>query len=167
MRAEDRESILDELEARAVERTRAEAGQGGLPVVEVLEDSLYFERRRLRDDRQSPTWAEDTAFWDGVQRELARASSDGAAHLLSRVVRHYGQEIRGRFDPAVYKVVTHAIPPAMGLLLNAVSPGRLLRRSGGAPAATRGHELHRDTPPRCSGHVVLRNRIRGTLVTDS
>src|SRR5262249_10156551 len=40
----------------------------------------------------------------------------------------YAEEISGNFDDRVYQAVTRVLPPALGLLLNAVSPQRLVRR---------------------------------------
>ncbi len=102
---------------------------GGLTLAESLEDSVYHERRRLKEDRgRSPGTKKDTAFWELVGREMRHASDKQARSLVRRVVRHYGDEIAGNFDDRVYQVVTRAMPPALGLLLNAVSPLKLVRR---------------------------------------
>lgn len=128
MRGEDQERILRELESRVVhQRVRVEEA-GGAPIQDVLEDSLYHERKRLRGDRSSPSSDRDTAFWTHVQRELRHASAEKHRALLREVVRHYGSEISGHFDPRVYQVATRALPPVLGLLLNAVSPLKLARR---------------------------------------
>lgn len=128
MRAEDQARIKDELESRIAQAYAQRAEQGGLRVAEVLEDSLYHERRRLKDDRSSPKRESDTAFWDQVQAELRRASESTERTLLRRVARHYTEEIAGNFDPRVYQSVTKVLPPALGLLLNAVSPLKLAQR---------------------------------------
>lgn len=129
MRPEDQSRILSELESRTVEdKVRAMEG-GGLTLAETLEDSVYHERRRLREDRgKSPAFKKDQAFWELVGREMRKASDKQARSLLRRVCRHYGEEIAGNFDDRVYQVVTRAMPPALGLLLNAVSPLKLARK---------------------------------------
>lgn len=91
-----------------------------------LEDSLYFERQRLKTAREGPQRELDSAFFESLARDMAGASEHEQAHLLRRVVNHYSQEIAGNFDPRVYQMVTRALPPALGLLLNAVSPSRLM-----------------------------------------
>ncbi len=131
MRAEDQTKILDALEQRV---TATRSGRAA-PMSEVLEDSLYFERRRLKEDRgKSPAFKKDTAFWDRVANELRGASDAQQRRLTERAVRHYGEEIAGNFDDRVYQVVTRAMPPALGLLLNAVSPIKLAKRLPDLPS---------------------------------
>jgi glycerol-3-phosphate O-acyltransferase len=128
MRPEDQERILTELESRVSLAKVKAAEAGGLKLSEVLEDSLYFERKRLKEDRKSPAHDADSAFWDQVQRDLRRASERDQKLLSRKVIRHYAEEIAGNFDERVYQVVTRALPPGLGLLLNAASPLRLVRR---------------------------------------
>src|SRR5688572_11537725 len=118
MRAEDQEKILSELERRIAPE----------PAREALEESLYWERRRLRDDRKSPAYQEDVDFWDKVEKGLRTASEQDQKTLVRKAVRHYGDEIAGNFDERVYAAVTRVLPPALGLLLNAVSPMRVVKR---------------------------------------
>lgn len=128
MRAEDQARIKDELESRVAQAYTRRSEQGGPRLSEVLEDSLYHERRRLKEDRGSPKRDSDSAFWDQIQAELRRASETTERSLLRRVARHYTEEIAGNFDPRVYQSVTRALPPALGLLLNAVSPLKLVKK---------------------------------------
>ena len=53
MRPEDQERILAELEGRVAERCQIRADAGGVRVHEVLEEMLYHERRRLKDEKSS------------------------------------------------------------------------------------------------------------------
>ncbi len=128
MRVEDQERILTELESRVVQSKIKEAEAGGLRLSEVLEDSLYFERKRLKEDRGSPAREKDTAFWNEIHRSLRRSPEREVSGLVKKAVRFYGDEISGNFDDRVYQVVTRALPPALGVLLNAVSPMRLVRK---------------------------------------
>jgi glycerol-3-phosphate O-acyltransferase len=118
MRAEDQDKILAELERRiSNDRPR-----------EVLEESLYWERRRLKDDKKSPAHQDDSHFWDKVEKELQGSSEQDQKTLLRKAVHHYGDEIAGNFDERVYAAVTRVLPSALGLLLNAVSPMRVVKR---------------------------------------
>jgi glycerol-3-phosphate O-acyltransferase len=134
MRREDQERILTEVRSRMVEDKVVEAASGGRPLDEVLADSVYFERRRLKDEGSSRTKRTDQAFWDEVQRRMRRAGERELASLLAEVVDHYAEEIRGNFDPRVYQVATRALPPALGMLLNAVTPMRLVSGGGSIPS---------------------------------
>lgn len=128
MRPEDQERILTELESRiSLAKVRAADG-GGLRLHEVLEDSHYHERRRLKEDKNGSAYEADLAFWNQVQRDMRRASERDQKMLLRKVVRHYAEEISGNFDERVYQAVTRVLPPGLSLLLNAASPLRLARR---------------------------------------
>lgn len=129
MRSEDQKQILDDLERRTTAAAAEAAARSGRAMSEVIEDSLYYERRRLKEDRgKSPAYKRDVAFWDRIQADVRHASDAQVRRLTERAVRHYGEEIAGNFDDRVYQVVTRAMPPALGLLLNAVSPIKLARR---------------------------------------
>ena len=135
MRTEDQERILTELESRVCEQQGKIAEQGGPSLQEVLEESLYRERRRLREDGgKSPAHEGDSSFWDQIQRSLRHASDRDQRMLLRRAIRHYGEEIAGNFDPRVYKVATRLLPPGLSVLMNAMSPKRLLTRLPGLPS---------------------------------
>ncbi|MCK6546606.1 1-acyl-sn-glycerol-3-phosphate acyltransferase [Myxococcota bacterium] len=128
MRAEDQATILTAVEDRVSTATVHRATAKGVLVEEVLSESLYHERKRLKDERRSKARDADIAFWDGVQAGLRRATDGEREALLRRVVRHYAGEIAGNFDDRVYQFATRLLPPALGLLLNAASPMRIARR---------------------------------------
>lgn len=134
MRREDQERILTEVQSRVVAQRVEQAAAGGPPLEEVLAESVYHERRRLRDEKDSKTKRVDTEFWDDVQRRLGRAGEREQQSLLRKIVLHYGREVVGNFDERVYRATTRALPPALGVLLNAVSPKRLVTQlPGGLP----------------------------------
>lgn len=121
------------MESRVVARLVAEAGKSGPPLDEILAEAIYQESRRLHDEGTSARAEGDRAFWRDIKHQLGRASERTQRELLASAVRHYAQEIVGNFDPRVYSVVSKAGPPALGVLLNAVSPKRLLAGFGGLP----------------------------------
>lgn len=112
-----------------VTRTLLDFDQSPLDLI--LGEALYLERLRLKRDggnlftrkrRQA-----DRELWNAIQAGLlaSSASSDRKA-LLRQVIKHYAEEIGGRFDPRVYRLATHAIPWAFSWLLNAASVRRFL-----------------------------------------
>ncbi len=127
MRREDQERIVTEVQSRIVEQRSRAAASGGQPLDEVLADSVYHERRRLKEERGS-TAKVDAAFWGEVQSKLGKSSERELVSLLQKGVRRYAEEVCGNFDPRLYQLATRMLPPALGLLLNAVSPKRLLGR---------------------------------------
>lgn len=102
---------------------------------DTLEDALYSEQLRLHApgaDRL-PAYERDDAFWDGLRARLEDSHDRDLPQRLGEIVDHYGAEIAGNFDPRMYQVVTRAVPPALGLLLNAISPRRLMTQLPGIP----------------------------------
>lgn len=128
MRKDDQFRILTEVESRVADRKTVADDASGTRVREALEDSLYHERRRIRGERRGKRRMEDTAFWANIERQLRGSADKTQKNLLRAVIRRYGEEIAGNFDERVYNLATRAIPPALGLLLNAVSPRRLIER---------------------------------------
>jgi glycerol-3-phosphate O-acyltransferase len=127
MRPEDQERILTEVQSRIVKHHTDLAAEGKLRLDEVLADTLYHERRRLKESRDNKK-KDDQAFYEEIYRALPRSSDRAHKHNLERIVRRYADEISGNFDERVYKVVTRAGSSAFGLLMNAVSPKLLVQR---------------------------------------
>ncbi|HEY4223824.1 MAG TPA: hypothetical protein VGO62_20855, partial [Myxococcota bacterium] len=120
MKARDKERVLAELRSRLVDEV---VKQGKLE--DTILDAIYFEKRRLKEDRSSSRDSE-LHFWGGVRDELKRANERTQIEMLKRVVDRYAEEICGQFDERVYDAVTRAGEPVLGLLLNAVSPKKIL-----------------------------------------
>lgn len=134
MRSEDKERAVTEVKSRVVHELFRRRDAGATPIDEILAEAIYQEQRRLADEGGSERAEGDRRFWKDVRSRLWRASDRTQRELLEHVVGHYAEEIVGNFDPRVYSVVTRAGPPALGLLLNAVSPKRLLAGIPGLPS---------------------------------
>lgn len=127
MRKADKERVLVEVTSRVVATKIAEARSGaGLPLENLLNDTLYHERKRLETEPRNGARAHDLAFWNEIGRALGRASEEEVRDLLKRVVDRYVVEILGNFNEVVYRVATKALPLGLGGLLNALSPSRLV-----------------------------------------
>ncbi len=128
-RREDLEGIREELAFRVSEHM---LGRGN--AAEILEESIYFERRRIAEDRGSPARESDRAFWEELSRRLRKAPEHEHPALLREAVEHFGQEIEGHFDSRIYALATRALPSTLGVVLNAVSPSKLFRRLPKVPS---------------------------------
>ena len=134
MRKEDKARALSDVTGRVVAATVRSAADSGLPLDEVIAEAIYHERRRLEDEADSKTSRADRAFWDDVHARFRGAGESELHRLLEASVGRYAEEIAGNFDDRVYQAVTRAGPPALGVLLNAVSPKRLLTKFGHLPS---------------------------------
>jgi glycerol-3-phosphate O-acyltransferase len=97
----------------------------------LINDTLYHEKKRLEGHKSAPNWAGDLAFWDQIKGRLVHADEGEQRMLLEQIVQRFVHEILGNFSPLVYEASTKLMPTALPLLLNALSPKKLL--SGGIP----------------------------------
>ncbi|MBI4822230.1 MAG: 1-acyl-sn-glycerol-3-phosphate acyltransferase [Deltaproteobacteria bacterium] len=137
MRAEDRQRALADVKSRVVSEHLA----ASRPLDEILAESIYLERKRLKEEASGERTDIDRAFWDHVEKDLRRSSRRTQEDLLAEAVEHYAKEIVGHFDPRVYRAVTRVLPPALGVLLNAASPKRLLTHLPDLPKVDQALEL--------------------------
>jgi glycerol-3-phosphate O-acyltransferase len=104
---------------------------GGVPLEMLLNETFYYEKKRLAAHRNGPGWAKDVALWDGIKTRMGRAGTSELRDLLHQAIAHFVAEVVGNFDPRVYAATTRMIPKALPFLLNGVSPKRFL---SGLPA---------------------------------
>src|SRR5271170_7556600 len=95
----DRERLLAEVERRVVARRVNASKSGGDASLEyVLNDVAFCEIRRLEASRGN-----GVDRWRDLSRRLhAMSEGDKQAELRS-LVRHYGRDVVGNFDPRVYR----------------------------------------------------------------
>jgi glycerol-3-phosphate O-acyltransferase len=128
---EPRDAVLKDLLARS--RRRLDA----LPeaaLVELLEDALFHERKRL--ERAKPDLGE-TERLDALARALVRGTRSDRLEVALDLVRLWGDEIHGKFDPRTYRFATRLMPGALTALLTGQArdrdPGRRLHVDGPLP----------------------------------
>lgn len=108
----DRERLLAEVERRVVARKIDEATAGGDRSLEyVLNDVAYCELRRLEGKPGVERWRD-------LSRRLLGMSEDEKRDELRGLVRHYGKDVVGNFDPRVYKLATGIGPALLGFLFS-------------------------------------------------
>ena len=119
----DKERVIVEVTHRMVER------YGGDPatVERMLFDTLYEERQRLEADRGHGEAKSLAPYYNRIQSEAARSGPDRHRELLRELSRHFADEVSGHFDPRVYNLATRVVPRALSILLNTMSPLKLLQ----------------------------------------
>lgn len=159
MRKEDRERIQVDVAERVVNRYIAASQNQPEGVLQTMvNDTIYHEMRRLEREKKGKQKKSDLAFYQSIRKELASSSDHQQKHLLSKMARRFVAEIVGNFDQRVYRLSTTVIPTGLSVLLNAMSPQRLLEldryRSGLAEHIT------------LQGQTQLLRRLldKGTLV---
>ncbi|HEY5925522.1 MAG TPA: 1-acyl-sn-glycerol-3-phosphate acyltransferase [Kofleriaceae bacterium] len=102
------------MERRVVARRITEAKTGGDASLEyVLNDVAYSEIKRLE---KSKNGAADR--WRDLSRRLLTMSEEEKQGELRSLVRYYGGDVVGNFDPRVYKFATGIGPSLLGVLFN-------------------------------------------------
>ena len=148
----DRDRVLREVERRVVERLVAQAALGGDHSLEyVVNDVCVSEIRRLEAARQ------DAGRWRELAGRLGAMTQPELIDELRTLVRHYGSDIVGNFDPRVYRFATKVLTPGLGLLFSPLASVR-----GGVRGLLR--EL--DSRIQVEGPIDLLRSMaeRGTLV---
>jgi glycerol-3-phosphate O-acyltransferase len=113
----DRDRVLAEVERRVVAERVAAAQKGGDASLEyVLNDVCYWEMQRLE---KSGGPALDR--WRELSRRLVHMSESEKEAELRALVRHYGKDVVGNFEPRVYKFATTVMPRALGFLFSPIS----------------------------------------------
>jgi glycerol-3-phosphate O-acyltransferase len=115
---DERERLLAEVERRVVARRVAEARAGGDASLEyVLNDVAYCEIRRLE-----ASGAGDAAVgrWRELSRRLLTMAEPDKEEELRSLVRHYGRDVVGNFDPRVYRFATGVAPALLGFVFSPV-----------------------------------------------
>lgn len=112
----DRERLLAEVERRVVARKLACAKAGGDDSLEyVLNDVAYCEIRRLEAAKAD---GEAIGRWRDLSRRLLAMTEDEKREELTSLVRYYGRDVVGNFDPRVYKIATGVGPSLLGFLFS-------------------------------------------------
>ncbi len=122
MREHDKERVLVEV----AHRVFAQYTRDPKITEQALFDTLYEERIRLDTERDRSKARKQRAFYQRIRREALRASPNRQADLLKEVIEAFAEEVAGHFDPRVFALATRVAPPALSVLLNALSPLRLL-----------------------------------------
>ncbi|HEY6039603.1 MAG TPA: 1-acyl-sn-glycerol-3-phosphate acyltransferase [Kofleriaceae bacterium] len=150
----DRERLLAEVERRVVARRVAESKLGGDASLEyVLNDVAFSEIKRLEASHQK-NGALDR--WKDLSRRLMTMSEPDKEQELRDLVRHYGRDVVGNFDPRVYKFATGIGPSLLNTLF---SPTTAFRQGFGV-LGNLDQRIHPD------GEVELAHTCaeRGTLI---
>jgi len=117
----------ERLQIEVVLRVLESFGAAPREIERALFDTLYHERQRLETESDRAAAQEQARFYDRVHSEALHANAARQRALLKEVVQGFAEEISGHFDPRVYAVATRIIPRGLNLLLNALSPLKLLR----------------------------------------
>ena len=127
MRNDRRDIVVTEVQSRILAACIRQTNHpDGLPLDVLINDTLYHEQKRMETDVKSPRRASDQVFWGEVKVRLRRAGEVELRSLLTRIIRRFATEILGNFNAAVYQLSTRVLPTALPMVLNAMSPRKMM-----------------------------------------
>jgi glycerol-3-phosphate O-acyltransferase len=113
---EDRERLLAEVERRVVARIVASSKPGTDVSLEyVLNDVAFNEIKRLEASKHKNGALER---WRDLSRRLLSLSESEKEAELRDLVRYFGRDVVGNFDPRVYRFATGVGPSILGALFS-------------------------------------------------
>ncbi len=113
----DRERLLAEVERRVVAHKVDQARRGGDASLEyVLNDVAFCEIRRHEASRDE----HGAARWRELSRKLLAMSDEAKQSELRDLVRYYGHDVVGNFDPRVYKLVNGIGPSLLNFVFSPI-----------------------------------------------
>lgn len=125
--------LNEEVIARMVGRLLGCASaEGGRPIEELINDTLYHERSRLRTASDDDRARADRAFHARLRHELPHLSGARQRALVREIVARYVDEISGHFEPRVYDIATRALPHGLSALMQGFSPRGLVSELRGS-----------------------------------
>lgn len=98
-----------------------------LSAEDIVSETLYHERLRLKRPVHAPGREADQAFWRDIARNLRTSE---APALLERIVQRYAEEIIGHFNPLLFAALKRFGAPALNVALNSMSPLKLAESLG-------------------------------------
>jgi len=122
MREQDKERVVVEVVQRVFECCNRDPGT----VERALFDTFYEESRRLETEKDRGKARKQVAWYQHEYHEAVRASPERQRELLKQVIQSFAEEVAGHFDPRIYALSTRVVPPALTVLLNTMSPLRLM-----------------------------------------
>ncbi len=154
MNAAEKEKLLTEVVQRTVDRWCRDPKT----TEEALFDTIYHERRRLEGEKKKSVAKRDRALYDRSYHQGLKASAGTQREIFRQIIQRFANEVVGHFDPRVYALSTRVIPVAMNLLLNSVSPLRLVETLQGANSLIDQLDLEGQT------HTLKRLARQATIV---
>jgi glycerol-3-phosphate O-acyltransferase len=114
----ERAVILSEVEERVVQARLADAERRRDASLEyVLNDVAFQEIRRRERGMASAAERKHVGDWRDLARRLGRMSDEEKRTRLTDLVRDYAFDVRGNFNPRVYRFATSLLPTILSGML--------------------------------------------------
>ena len=120
MRIEHKDKVFETVVNRIIEKKIANAIK--IPLETIINDTIYYERKRLDNEKKGRKKKQEIQYWKKVNKDLINASQSEKEELLRKITEGFVTEIIGNFSPKVYKFTTKTLPILLSIFLNTMSP---------------------------------------------
>lgn len=139
MHPRDKEKIVLEVTQRVLEGLQGRSvGRKEAYLDNVISEVFYHENRRIETDRTSAFIAEDRVWLAGLRERFKNASESDKLKILESIIDRHANEVVGHFSETTYRISTKMLPMGLGIMLNGMSPLKLLKGLPKLPSAA-GH----------------------------
>ena len=123
MKPQDQKRMLVEV----VERVLHAQAPDPAALEQLIFDTIFFERQRLEHEKNKERAKQDRSFYGKIYHQALTGGPERHRELLGQIIGHFAKEVLGHFNQTMYQVATQMIPVGLNLLLNTLSPLRLIR----------------------------------------
>ncbi|MFO1464232.1 MAG: 1-acyl-sn-glycerol-3-phosphate acyltransferase [bacterium] len=122
MKAADQKRMVVEVVQRVLQDKTRDPGA----IEPLIFDTLYEERRRLETEKNRKKAGEEAKFYRKLQSRALHGGPEQQREILTELIRHFAEEVLGHFSEPIYRIATQVVPLGLNLLLNTLSPLRLI-----------------------------------------
>ncbi len=96
-------------------------------LIDVLYDIIYNEKKRLKTEIKDKTYQKDKEFFKYIIKKSKNANKSVQKELIKKVTAYYLNEVISEFKPFIYEISTKILPPTISIMLNALSPKKIIK----------------------------------------
>ncbi len=139
MKKEDIKIAENEIVSRILESNLKNKKQ---KLIDILYDVIYHEKKRLKTEIKDKTYQKDKEFFKKIIKKARNANKSTQKELLKQITAYYLKEVTSEFKPLVYEISTKVLPVSISVMLNALSPKKIIK--------------HKFTPPPIEHNVIVK-----------
>ena len=137
-----KEHVIVEVTRRVFEDVLARAARSKEAYIDnLIHEVFYHEDRRIATDPHAVSRDRDRICIEALKERMKSASEQEKKHILEEVLERHAQEVIGHFSRPVYEVTTLIAPHVLGVLLNGLSPLKMVRSFPGLPSVSNDIEV--------------------------
>jgi glycerol-3-phosphate O-acyltransferase len=76
----------------------------------IIHDTLFLEKKRLKNKKKSKNVRIDIAFWERIEKQFYAANNQEKEDIVKEIIANYTNEISGGYSPKVYEFAKKIVP---------------------------------------------------------